>query len=420
MVAWAAIERRLRSLASDQPVAIVLGGGAGGLAYARSLGRRNIPVLLAESPAGIAGRSRYATSVELPGPSRYPEEWIDFLDRVGGLLAHPGILLPANDVLTALVSEHAERFEPSFRFVVPRWEVVRSIVNKRTQYERAQAAGVPIPATYFPASVAEAEEVAATIRYPCLFKPFESALGRVAMRSATGRPEIRAKALIVPGPEELVGWFERVADADIGFMAQEVVPGEEDTLVGYWAFWDDDGRERAWMTKRKLRQFPLQFGSGSLMDSVIAPEVADLSRRLLESYGYRGMANIEFKFDARDGSYRLIEINPRSTGALQLAVSAGIDFPFLLYSYLARPDDRDASTHSFRPGVRWVYEDLDVQAFLALRKTRGLTFRHWARSVSKARSLAVAAPADPMPFLFQVGEYARGRVRKARARFRHS
>jgi hypothetical protein len=64
-------------------------------------------------------------------------------------------------------------------------------VNKRTQYERAQAAGVPIPVTYFPASAAEAEQVATTIRYPCLFKPFESALGRVAMRSATGRPDIR-------------------------------------------------------------------------------------------------------------------------------------------------------------------------------------------------------------------------------------
>src|SRR4029077_17127174 len=112
MVAWAALERRLRSIASDEPVAIVLGGGAGGLAYARSLGRRGIRVVLAESPAGIGGRSRFAWSVELPGPSRFPEEWVDFLDRVGACLARPGILLPANDVLTALVSEHAARFEP--------------------------------------------------------------------------------------------------------------------------------------------------------------------------------------------------------------------------------------------------------------------------------------------------------------------
>ena len=87
-----------------------------------------IPVLLAESPAGIGGRSRYAWSVELPGPSRYPEAWIDFLDRVGACLAHPGILLPANDVLTNLVSQHADRFEPSFRFSVPRREVVAAFV----------------------------------------------------------------------------------------------------------------------------------------------------------------------------------------------------------------------------------------------------------------------------------------------------
>ena len=260
---------------------------------------------------------------------------------------------------------------------------MHAMLNKRTQYERAQAAGVQIPATYFPASAAEAEVVAANIQYPCLFKPFESALGRVAMRSATGRPEIRREGADRAQPGRLVDWFTRVADADIGFMAQEIVPGGDETLFGYWAFWDHDGEERYWMTKRKVRQFPLDFGSGSMMDSVVAPEVAELSRTLLGSFGYRGMANIEFKFDARDGSYRLIEINPRSSGALQLAVSAGIDFPVLLYDYLARRPERTAGPRSFRPGVRWVYEDLDLQAFLALRKQGDLTLRRWVRSVAR-------------------------------------
>src|SRR4051812_19435413 len=228
MVAWDALERRLRSVARDKPLAIVLGGGAGGLSYARSLGRRGIPVLLAESPAGIGGRSRFAWSVGLPGPSRYPEAWIDFLDRVGACLAHRGILLPANDVLTNLVSQHSDRFESSFRFSVPDREVVAAIVNKRTQYERAQAVGVPIPVTHFPASIAEAERVADIVRYPCLFKPYESALGRVAMRSATGHPEIRGKALIVHDRGELVEWFGRVSDAEVGFMVQEIVPGDDD------------------------------------------------------------------------------------------------------------------------------------------------------------------------------------------------
>jgi predicted ATP-grasp superfamily ATP-dependent carboligase len=416
MVAWAALERRLRSLAGDAPLAVVLGGGAGGLSYARSLGRRRIPVLLAESPAGIAGRSRYAWSVELPGPSRYPEEWVAFLERVGACLSRPGILLPANDVLTNIVAQHADRLEGAFRFVVPARDVMRSIVNKRTQLERAEAAGVPIPVTYFPATVAEAEQVAAAVRYPCLFKPYESALGRIAMRSASGEPGIRAKALIVHDSDELTAWFDRVADAEIGFMVQEIVPGDDSALFGYWAFWDEDGQERQWMTKRKVRQFPLHFGSGSVMDTVIAPEVADLSRAVLRSYGYRGMANIEFMFDARDGSYRLIEINPRSSGALQLAVDAGIDFPFVVYEHLARRHEENAATLGFRPGVRWVYEDLDLQAFLALRKTGELTFAQWARSVARARSWAVVAPTDPAPFLFQVAEFLSRRTRRARAR----
>jgi D-aspartate ligase len=416
MPEWATLERRLRAIEGDKALAVVLGGGSGGLSYARSLGRRRIPVLLVESPAGIAGRSRYVLPVTLRGVLQYPDEWIELLDRVGACLASPGVLLPTNDVATSLVARHAHHLEESFRFIVPSTDVVQSIVDKRTQYEKAQAAGIPIPVTYFPESAAEAKRVAATVRYPCLFKPYESALGRVAMRSVPGREGTRAKALLVHDEEELVACFDRFATEEIRFMVQEIVPGDDRALFGYWAFWDADGRERNWMTKQKVRQYPLEIGSVSAMVSVFAPEVADLCRDLLRSFGYRGLVNIEFKLDARDGTYRLIEINPRSSNANQLAVSAGVDFPFLVYQYLTRPEDRDAPADGFRPGVKWVYEDLDLQAFLALRKTGDLTFWRWVQSLRGTRSWAVASPHDPAPFLSQVVAQIGRRFRKARVR----
>jgi predicted ATP-grasp superfamily ATP-dependent carboligase len=166
------------------------------------------------------------------------------------------------------------------------------------------------------------------------------------------------------------------------------------------------------MTKQKLRQFPLEVGSGSAMVSVFEPEVADLSRDLLRSFGYRGLANIEFKRDARDGIYRLIEVNPRSSNANQLAVSAGVDFPFLVYRYLTRPDEPEAPSAGFRVGVTWVHEDLDLQAFLALRKTGELTLAEWVGSLRGPRSWAVFSLRDPAPFLFQVSTHLAGRVRK--------
>ena len=143
-----------------------------------------------------------------------------------------------------------------------------------------------------------------------------------------------------------------------------------------------------------------------------APEVAELSRRLLKAFDFRGLVNVEFKLDSRDGTYRLIEINPRSASANQLAVSSGVDFPHLVYRYLTRPDGREPSTVGFRRGVKWVNEDLDFQAFLALRKQHELTFWRWVRQLAGVRSWAVATPRDPLPFLVQVFGHVHRRGRR--------
>ncbi len=402
---WPAVERRIRSLPDANPLAVVLGGGAGGLSYARSLGRRGIPMLLLDTRGGFAGRSRYVWPLTLRGPLEHPDDWVELLDRVSARLATPAALLPTNDVLTALIAKNAEHLEKSFRFIVPSWDIVRSIVDKRSQYEHAQRAGIPIPATYFPETVAEAEAIAATVRYPCLFKPYESALGRVAMRSAPGGAKAQSKALFLHDGDELVTSFARYASPETRFMVQEFVPGDDSALLGYFAFWDAEGRERAWLTKQKIRQFPLVLGSGSFQTTVNAPEVADLSRKLLQSFGFRGLVNVEFKFDARDGTHRLIEINPRSASANQIAVSAGVDFPWLVYQYLTRTEDLPSP--AFRPGVKWVNEDLDLQAFLAMRATGDLTLWRWIRSLRGTRSWAVATPRDPLPFVFQALSHIR-------------
>ena len=128
-------------------------------------------------------------------------------------------------------------------------------------------------------------------------------------------------------------------------MVQEIVPGDDTALFGYLAFFDEEGVEVAWLTKQKLRQHPAQFGDGSLQITVDAPEVAALSRRLLGAFDVRGFVGVEFKRDERSGTYYLIEINPRTVSGNQLAISAGVDFPWIGY----RVSDRIAPGHFTRP-----------------------------------------------------------------------
>ena len=218
---------------------------------------------------------------------------------------------------------------------------------------------------------------------------------------------------MVGTPEELTFEFDRLSKrAD--FMVQEIISGDDGALWSYFAFWDGAGVERGWVTSRKLCQNPPGFGAAALRVTVDAPEVTNLSRRLLETLDYRGLVCVEFKYDRRDSSYRLMEINPRLAASSQIAISAGVDLPWLAYRYLTVGEETSAPP--FAVGVKWMNEVADLTACLALRRSGGITFRSWLRSLRGVSSLAIWARDDPKPFLRSVYHLLRRALRVTRSR----
>jgi predicted ATP-grasp superfamily ATP-dependent carboligase len=141
------------------------------------------------------------------------------------------------------------------------------------------------------------------------------------------------------------------------------------------------------------------------------PEVRALSLRLLEALNYRGFVAVEFKRDPRDGTYRLMEINPRTASGNQLAISAGVDFPWIGYQHLAATGPANTPPPPpFRVGVGWVSELWDLQAYLLLRRAGALSLRGWLRSVRGAEARALGAWDDPLPLLVATGGFLAGRI----------
>jgi D-aspartate ligase len=396
------LNRQYRALRRDghaaRPPAVILGSSVNALSFARSLGRRRVPVLLLDSERLLGGFTRYGEFVQLPSAEQHPEEWMDALGFLGSQLETAAVLLPTSDVYCLLVSGQRERLLPRFRFLVPVHRTVEAIVDKGSQYRIAQAAGIPLPRTWFPESAGETRRLSPTLPYPCLLKPYRSHAGRSILGDR--------KVVLVDSPSGLTAAYERLSASGQPFLIQEIVPGEDSALFGYMAFWDDRGQERAWMTKQKLRQYPLRYGNGSLQMSVDAPEVAELSRRLVRAFDYRGPVGIEFKFDARDGAYRLIEINPRTVSGIQLAIDAGVDLPWIAYRHLTEAADESADCGRFRVGVTYLNEEWDIQAYWALRKSGALGLWSWLRSIRGAKR-AIGAWDDPLPLLAGCGRLLR-------------
>jgi len=201
-----------------------------------------------------------------------------------------------------------------------------------------------------PGDLGDLEDLGARISYPAVIKPRRSEFVTAAGRVAEGGP-----VEYCPGPDRLRELYLRVHARAPYPLIQEFIPGEGFGVSVLY----DHGRLRALFAHRRLRMVR-PTGSGSSLRESIAPplDMVDAARRLLESLAWHGVAMVEFKRDARDGSPVLMAINGRFWNSLPLAVASGVDFPFLLYRLAtegACPERLD-----YRVGVRgrWLAGDL--------------------------------------------------------------
>jgi D-aspartate ligase len=290
-----------------------------GLAAIRSLGRAGIPVLAVDHrPSALGFRSRYARAVPSPDPGLEPEAFVETLAR-----QEPGVLLPTHDPPLNAVARHRDRLA-GFRFPFPAWDVLARIQDKRGQLEAATAAGVPVPETRHPQSAAEARAAGNELGYPVLVKPSEP----VGFKRRFGRQAFRAES--DAEVDRAYGDAEEFAP-----MVQELIPGGDEELYSLGSYLREDGEALGLFCGRKLLQVPPVIGTCRVGESVWVQDVVDAGLRLLRALGFHGISQVEFKRDTRDGSFKLMEVNPRLWQWHGLAAACGVDLPLIAYRDLA-------------------------------------------------------------------------------------
>ena len=133
---------------------------------------------------------------------------------------------------------------------------------------------------------------------------------------------------MVSSATELEAAFERIIPTGLAVIVTEIIAGpggERLEYCSYYSYLDADGEPLFHFTKRKPREYPLVFGGGTYHVSGWDPEVAEAGLRFFQGVGLRGIGNVEFKRDGRDGRLKLIECNPRVTAADRLVQRAGLD-----------------------------------------------------------------------------------------------
>jgi len=176
-------------------------------------------------------------------------------------------------------------------------------------------------------------------------------------------------------------------------MIQEIIPGRE--LYSFFTYFNKSSEPLAICGWDKIRQYPLDFGCGTFCKSNWRPSAADYSLRLLRIIGYHGFAEVEVKMDPRDGEYKMIEINARTSLQNTLSGACGADIAYV--AYLDAGGQVEEPSLSFRNSILWAEDFLDTVSFLKHLGRRDISIGEIVDSLNPRKVRSVAAWDDPVP-----------------------
>jgi len=360
------------------------------LGVVRAFGRRGIPVLYIDSkPRSIAAHSRFVSSrVRVPGGFGGGERLVDVLLREGGSAEGKSVIIPTGDEAVLTLSRHRDELERCYHLPVASLDAVESLVDKKRFYRLLAARGVPHPVTRFVPDPGELLSIGRALPFPFIVKPADS----MAFRGAFGR-----KCFLIESAEDLARAAARLRDTDLEVLLQEVIPGRD--IYCFYTYFDRDSEPLALCGWDKVRQYEPDFGCGTFCRSVWRPRAAEPALRLLVDIGYHGFAEPELKKDPRDGQYKLLEINARTTLQNRLPAACGVDVEYA--AYLDCIGSRPEGVAAARSGVLWVDDFLDQVSFLTHLRRWDMSCGEVLDSLKPRKVHSVAAWDDPLPLVFQ-------------------
>jgi len=286
-----------------------------------------------------------------------------------------------------------------------------AISDKEAVMKAAAACGLRVPAQVVLTAPSDVEQLnESELCFPVVVKPARSVARsngkqfKVGVKHCADRDALRRVLAAIPAEAYPLLVQQRVIGAGVGI---------------FLLLWD--GELVATFAHRRIREKPPAGGVSVYRESIRAePSLVDRSRELLESFGWRGVAMIEYKIDERTGTPFIMEINGRFWGSLQLAIDAGVDFPSLL---IARADGHMVYGPSeYKVGIRskWEWGEVD-HALTRLRQSDELLSLP-PGSPSRVRAvLGLLIPwrprdrfevfrlGDPRPFFRETVQYFAGR-----------
>jgi len=378
-----------------QNPAVVIGGGAiTGLGAIRSLGRAGVTVYYVDEKKSEAIHSKYCSKYFVfPRIGRNKDEFKRALLKLRNVTGD-AVLFPASDLYAQYLSGSIHELN-GYYLTGPRKEVSEIMINKRRFYESLMKKKIPHPTTHFPEDSEDVKKISKDISYPTFVKPYFS---------QPFSERFRKKGFVANSERELLEYFVSMNRLKVNVMVQEIILGPPTNHIFLDGYIDRDLNHKAFFARRRLRMWPLAFGNSSLCVSIPTSEVTSLKKmlfRYLKSIRYHGIFSAELKKDNRDGVFKLLEINSR-TSAWFNTLSAKCGINIMLIAYLDAIGRDIKYSENYEAGIKWIFLRDDLRSAMRMVLNGDLGIREWISSLFGKKDYVSYAKDDLRPFVMSL------------------
>ena len=375
---------------SENPPAIVLGGGGNGLGVVRSLGRRGIfTIVITDDVKHSSMNSRFiGDKISFQGSD---DALIEMLLNTPDLHIHNPVLFPIRDATVASIIKKFGPLSEKFRLGMREPDIIKKALCKTSFNTMASDMGFLTAKTYSINNLNELNSIINTIKFPCILKP--------ELRGDQFLIHASAKAFHAQTAPQLIKYYKEFADAAPEAVVQEFIPGKESELYFCFQYYNRNSTPLLSLSGKKIRQWPPKCGSTSSCEVVKNKAIEDLTTMFFQQINYFGPCSMEMKKHAETGEYYLIEPTiGRTDWNNSFAEGNGIPIPYVMYC-----DIVGRSVTNYRPkklSRNWIRWSADYKAAMTQIGHGELSKIKWLKSLRPPVVGPVWSLEDPGPAIF--------------------
>jgi predicted ATP-grasp superfamily ATP-dependent carboligase len=363
---------------SDGPVRVLVtdAQNQNALEIIRTLGRLGHFVgATSSNPAAIGFYSRH-----LGQGHRVHGKGGAYVSELRGIIEKHGydVLIPVSLDSCLWASENRGLIPASCKFMLPSAEAMDIAYNKEKTMRHARSVGVPVPKTYDYSSPDSLEIWKGDITYPCVVKASKS--GPEFLRYCNDYEELKSACAAMSAKS-----------GNSPLIIQEYVRGPGH---GFFALYQN-GAPLATFLHERVREYPPTGGPSAVAKSYSNGDLMKLGLTLMGSLKWNGPVMVEFIKDSRTEEFKLIEINPKLWGSINLTIAAGVNIPKMIVDACAGNKVENAPTWR---DVKYRWTSTNELLLLMAEPSAS----HLKEYLQHPGELSNMDCSDPLPVLIQI------------------